>query len=1388
MPTTEVPARAVSPAGVPATVRSSARASARAAQDGVRVVVAPAEEVVLPRGVALGTVRGGLADLLRRPELRHAPLAADGVRLSDRDVVGERPLLPGATLAVAEDGTRRRAPGARTAGRGPRVEAAVLGAPWVVVRAHGPDAGWPVALAPGERVTLRPPGGRPVVVRVSRRRPDRVRVRSAGRRRGAATARLVREAASGGRGGGADRAVGAAGAAGAVGALPRRWRPEAGLVLPGARYTLHRSGGVDAWLVADPPPDHEQGRGPRVAAAAVVPIVGSLVLAAVVRQPLYALFSLVGVLALVPQLLAARRRRRAGREPAQTPAGPAAWAAGTAGPLPPGSAPGPLLAGTVAAHQASAGAWSRAVRAATPARAGEAPVAGTGTLLPDGALAVRGPRDEVRAVARAVVAELAVRGAAVRVVGDGHDAWSWCRWFPDDGPRAVVADLAAGEPVPADALRDGADPPAAVVLCLPEGADPPAWCRTLWQVDGRSVRRAGPDGSAVTGPLVGVSPAWAEHLARRVAALHGLRRSLGDLDGSRPASGRDGADVPDGADPADPGLPGRVPLLDVLGLAGDLPDAPALAAGWDAGGDWSVPLGRDAHGRDVAFDMVDDGPHLLVAGTTGSGKSELLQSLVLALAVRRSPRDLALALVDFKGGASFGGCARLPHVVGQVTDLDAGLAGRALDGLRAELHRRERLLAAAGAADLREIAGRDDAPPRLVVVIDEFRALADDLPEFLPGLLRVAAQGRSLGVHLVLATQRPSGAVSADVRANVSARVALRVVDAADSQDVVESPAAARIPPEHPGRAVLRVGAGAPVALQCAHAGTLPEAGPGVRRAPVWRRRGAPAARPGLPRGTAGGHPSADGGPGGPADGPSDGEPDAVGALVAALREAAARRGLEPGPAPWLPPLPEQVGPADLADLTDAASSADLADDAGSAGLVDGGGVTGPDRRALPLALGDDPARQRRSVVRWSPGAGHLAVVGAARSGRTTTLLTLARVALARGWHVHALVPPAVRGAVEELARHPGFGTLAGPDDPRRAVRLLRLLAADGPPAHPREAPVLVLVDGVEQLRSALAGPDPWDPLAGAMATGGAAFAVTADSATVGGLAARVGPRLVLLGRDAHADVVLGAPSGVAGTGGPPGRAAWLAGDPVVCQVVRPGREPVAGGAVPPSAPVVVRPLPRVVDAGDLPTPGGATTVVLGAGGDAAEPAGVDVAGGLLVTGPRGTGRTSVLRLVARRLAATGTLAGVVARDPALREEGAGAGVPAVAPTAAGVQGLLADAAPGVLVVDDLDALAQTCPVDAERLADLAAAPAGPRGRHALVAAATTTGALLAHRGPLVELRAARTGVVLHPAERGADEVLATPVGETAEPGPPRAGRGALVVAGDARPLQVARP
>jgi S-DNA-T family DNA segregation ATPase FtsK/SpoIIIE len=1310
-----------------------------------RLTRLPGVDVEVRAGATVGELRGPLADLARRPELRSAPLEADGVLLSDGDVVGQRPLLAGACVRVV---------GASSPAGGAARDDAALRTPWAIARTTGAEAGELLALA-GPLVLGDGDAG--VCVRPDRRRPEVVRVRAARASGGwRAAARLVRVTAPG-----RERRA-------RISPLPRRWRPDARLELGPVTYALHRSGDVVGWLAPDPA--RRPGASPAAGtlAATALPVIGSLVLAATLRQPAYALFSLLGVLALVPQLLAAARRRRAGRS-GDAP-GPAALddGAGTAAPEP-GADPAVLLARLVAAHRASDGAWSRAL-AVLADRSHAAPAVATPRQdarsalprLPDRTLAVRGPREAALAVARAVVVDLAAHGARVEVLGDGRSAWEWCRWLPGHGgaadERLLVVDAGSGaaSALAADdaAVRRGD----AVLLCLPDGATPPAWCRAVVTVlpDGR-VRRSAPDGTDAVGPLIGVSAAWAERAARRLAGLGTLRRGLAELH----ATGRRAHGLtpePGDVDPTDPGLPATVALLGLHEHA-----APPARA-WRDTTDWQVPLGVGVDGAPVELDLVRDGPHLLVAGTTGSGKSELLQTLVLGLALRRSPADLALVLVDFKGGASFGACAGLPHVVGQVTDLEPGLAGRALTALRAELHRRERVLAAHGVADAAALP--DGTLPRLVVVIDEFRALADDLPEFLPGLLRVAAQGRSLGVHLVLATQRPAGAVSADVRANVSARIALRVVDAADSHDVLDTAAAARIGAGTPGRAVLRVGAAPPVALQCAHAGALPDEGlPVVRRAPAWPppwSASGPGGRAilGAVRLAAAGIAP---GSGTPAHG--DGPAAVVKGLVAAARSAADRLGLDPGPVPWLPPLPERVREAE-APVGDR--------------VPDG---------MLPLALGDEPARQRRVVVGWDPAGGHLAVVGRARSGRTTALVTLARAALARGWQVHALVPPSAVATFAPLTGHPGFGTLAGPHDPRRAARLLRLLAA--PDGRDR---VLVVVDGVEELRAALAGPDRWDPLTTALAAGIAAFALTAEGATVGGLASRVGARLVLLGTDRHADVVLGAPSELAGRGGPPGRAAWLepAGT-VLCQVFAPDAAPPRTAVLiptPASQPARVLPLPTLVPASSLAaetrhlTP---TEVVLGLGGDGARPVTLDVARGALVVGPRGSGRTTALRLLTRRLAASGALAGVVARDPALFDD-AGA-VPVSDHSAAGLRELLtpltssttADAS-RVLVVDDLDALAQLLPVEAEQLGALAA-----QGR-AVVASATTTGALLAHRGALAELRGGRTGVVLGPGERGSEEVFGSPLTDVVDPGPPRPGRGALVRGAAVVPLQLAAP
>ena len=176
----------------------------------------------------------------------------------------------------------------------------------------------------------------------------------------------------------------------------------------------------------------------------------------------------------------------------------------------------------------------------------------------------------------------------------------------------------------------------------------------------------------------------------------------------------------------------------------------------------------------MSLDLDRHGPHLLIAGTTGSGKSELLRTFVAALAVAAPPDRVTFLLIDYKGGAAFAPLTGLPHVAGLITDLDGGLAGRALGSLQAELRHRERI-AAAATATARE------PPPRLVIVVDEFAALALDQPTFLAGLVDIAQRGRALGLHLVLATQRPTGVVSPAIRANTSTRICLRVTDPADS-------------------------------------------------------------------------------------------------------------------------------------------------------------------------------------------------------------------------------------------------------------------------------------------------------------------------------------------------------------------------------------------------------------------------------------------------------------------------------------------------------------------------------------------------------------------------------------------------------------------------------
>ena len=515
------------------------------------------------------------------------------------------------------------------------------------------------------------------------------------------------------------------------------------------------------------------------------------------------------------------------------------------------------------------------------------------------------------------------------------------------------------------------------------------------------------------------------------------------VDPRRPAGGRQGlgwgvqADIALAAarrlarldDPELPlvgaGVPTAAPLLGLLGISGD--DPAEITRRWQrtrGTADLATPIGADGEGP-VLLDLVADGPHILVGGTTGSGKSELLRSLVAGVAATADPDHVAIVLIDYKGGAAFDCCADLPHVAGLVTDLDDELASRALRCLDAELRYRERRLREVGAEDLAAfrvlVADRDDHDPlpRLLVVVDEFASLAADLPDFLDALVGVAQRGRSLGVHMVLATQRPAGVVTDDIRANAGCRIALRVTDRHDSVDVIDVPDAASIPRSRPGRAVARFGPGELVPFQAALS-----TGHSTSRTGVRVRGATDVVEPDP-------------------DGPSDLR-RLVDVICAAHNEAGGR----PPRSPWPPPLPDSVTRAELGD---------------------------PDGWLLV----DEPDEQRQSISGWSMSDGHLVVIGAPGAGATTTLAAAVLAATRMGGdlapHVHVIDLDA--GGLAPLADLAHVGTVVGPTEKERRLRLLRLLDLEiacrrsedqlaSPSARPAPS-ILVIIDDLGGLTRA---------------------------------------------------------------------------------------------------------------------------------------------------------------------------------------------------------------------------------------------------------------------------------------------------------------------------------
>ena len=480
-------------------------------------------------------------------------------------------------------------------------------------------------------------------------------------------------------------------------------------------------------------------------------------------------------------------------------------------------------------------------------------------LGPGCRLALRG--DTAAHVARAMVLQLVAScGPAdvrVVVVTDRPGEWACLRGLPQlarpDGTDALVAEadlpatladlgghdchlvLVTDQPTLL-ATRTGplrralADPSAAaLVVLLPEHAGVPHLCTSVLTLSHGPLARWVADTRVTLLP----TPVRVAGLGER--AMAACSRALRGL-----------------VDPEDPlsvaaGVPREVSLVALLDHDGRALTPATIAADWATAGNDPpprTPIGVAADGV-VDIDLVRDGPHGLIAGTTGSGKSELLRSLVAGMAAAASPQHLTFVLVDYKGGATFDACAALPHVVGVITDLDEHLADRALRSLQAELRRREGVLRTHGVADLAEL--RIAAPavvlPRLVVVIDEFAALVAEQPQFLHALVGVAQRGRSLGVHLLLATQRPNGVISDDIRANTNLRLALRVHDTADAIDVVGIATPAQLPRGLAGRAVMRLGPDDHLTFQTARCTALAQGTGGDSELHVLVRHIAEAAR-----------------------------------------------------------------------------------------------------------------------------------------------------------------------------------------------------------------------------------------------------------------------------------------------------------------------------------------------------------------------------------------------------------------------------------------------------------------------------------------------------------------------------------------------------------------
>lgn len=352
-------------------------------------------------------------------------------------------------------------------------------------------------------------------------------------------------------------------------------------------------------------------------------------------------------------------------------------------------------------------------------------------------------------------------------------------------------------------------------------------------------------------------------------------------------------------------------------------------------------LGVGAAGQ-AWVDLVTDGPHALVVGTTGAGKSELLTSWLLQLAWAHSPSALQLILVDYKGGTCLGPLKRLPHCVDLLTDLEPAATARAIEAISAQLRRREQILRESNCKDITEYEQLCHHQPslaplaRMLVVVDEFATLAATQEELLEHLLRLAAQGRSLGMHLILATQHPHGALSTSITANAALRVCLRMLDASEGAPLLGHGDLPDLP-RAPGFLCLSTQRGH---FRCPYAGTAQESA-------VW--------------------------------------------IDACVKAAQA---LPPCQSPWLAPPPANLTFTQAQQLLSAHATPTPAK-----GLATNLVST---RQNLALALCDLPEQLAYGAFNWD-SATPLGIFGTSASGRTAALRQLASSAAQAGLVTHTI-------------------------------------------------------------------------------------------------------------------------------------------------------------------------------------------------------------------------------------------------------------------------------------------------------------------------------------------------------------------------------------------------